>query len=305
VSVAKSIRSCMKTGLVLALSLVLMSSPVAVAAEKRDSLTLSPASKRLQLEAGGVVNDSFVVINDGDTSYDFTVYTAPYSVKGEDYEQDFTTQTENSDAYKWISFAQSKWHAEPGDNVTIPFTVRVGAGVPAGGHYGTIFVETIVTEAGDQTGIARKKRLGIILYTNVKGETESGGQVKSVSLDFFQPASPMKSDVSIENTGKTDFTATSRMVVKDIFGQQKFSTSSENIILPKTTRHIEHSWNNSPWLGIFRVTVTNEVLGKTTTTESLVLVVPRWLLLVIGVLALVGVANALRKKRAHTPRRRI
>ena len=138
-----------------------------------------------------------------------------------------------------------------------------------------------------------------------RGETESGGQVKSVSLDFFQPASPMKSDVSIENTGKTDFTATSRMVVKDIFGQQKFSTSSENIILPKTTRHIEHSWNNSLWLGIFRVTVTNEVLGKTTATESLVLVVPRWLLLVIGVLALVGVANALRKTRAHTPRRRL
>ncbi len=295
----------MKTGLLLALSLIVLSSTVASAAEKRDSITLSPASKRLQLEAGSVVNDSFAVINDGDTSYDFTAYTAPYSVKDEDYEQDFTTQTENGDAYKWISFPQSKWHADPGETVTVPFTVRVGTGVPAGGHYGTIFVETIVTAAGDQTGIARKKRLGIILYTNVKGETESGGGVKSVSLDFFQPATPIKGDVMIENTGKTDFTATSRMVVKDIFGQQKFSTSSENIILPKTTRHIEHSWDNSSWLGIFRVTVTNEVLGKTTATESLVLVVPRWLLLVIGVLALVGVANALRKKRAHTPRRRI
>lgn len=304
-NIAKTLQSCLRTGLAIALFLTVAPFGTVAAAEQRDSITLSPAAKRLQLEAGSTTNDSFIVVNDGDTSYDFTVYTAPYSVKGEQYEQDFTTQTGNGDAYKWVSFPQSKWHIEAGQKVTVPFTVRVGAGIPAGGHYGTIFVETMVLPNGDETGVARKKRLGLILYTNVKGETQTVGKVKSLLLDFFQPAAPIKSETVVENTGKTDFNAVSRMTVKDLFGQEKFSTSSENIILPSTTRRTELAWDNSPWIGLFRVSVQSQLLNENKTTESIVLVVPRWLLLVVGILVLVGGANVLRDKRKHTPRRRI
>jgi hypothetical protein len=267
-----------------------------------ESITLSPPDKHYDIKAGESKSDELTVINYGDVAYDFVVYTAPYSVKDDRYTPDFTSPTDNGDAYKWVRFNQTKWRAEPKQIVKVPFTLTASPGAAAGGHYGVIFVETqpIVS---DQTGVARKKRLAMVLYANVDGPTTTAGAVKSISSAWFQTTPPLRADVTVENTGKTDFNAKSKFIVKDLFNTVKYSNEKENVVLPATTRIIDHVWERPAWVGVYKLHTEVTVLGKTTVKDSFVIMAPKWLLFVLALAALVLVARALSAKKTNRPKR--
>lgn len=267
-----------------------------------ESITLSPPEKRYSIKAGETKTDELTVINYGDVAYDFVVYTAPYSVKDDKYTPDFTSPTDNGDAYKWVRFNQTKWHAEPKEMVHVPYTISASPGAPAGGHYGVIFVET-QPAASDQSGVARKKRLAMILYTNVDGPTVTAGAVKSITSAWFQTTPPLRSDVVVENTGKTDFNAKSKYVVKDLFGTLKYANEKENVILPGTVRSIDHVWERPTWVGVFKVHSEVTVLGKTTIKDSFVVMAPKWLLFIAILAILVFIARALSRKQTSVSKK--
>lgn len=267
-----------------------------------ESITLSPPQKNYSIKAGESIVDELTVINYGDVAYDFVVYTAPYSVKDDKYTPDFTSQTENGDAYKWVRFNQTKWRAEPKQVVKVPYTLAASPGAAAGGHYGVIFVETQPT-AEDATGVTRKKRLAMILYTNVDGPTVTAGSVKSISSAWFQTTPPLRADVVVENTGKTDFSAKSKFIVKDLFGTVKYSNEKENAVLPATTRSIDHVWDRPAWVGVYKLRTEVTVLGKVTAKESFVIMAPKWLLFALALSALILVARAFRGKKPSPPNR--
>lgn len=288
------------TGPFIALLLaVCMVVPARAADEIQDSITLSPATKHLTLAAGETTQDSFTVINYGDVAYDFSVYSGPYSVKEETYTPDFIKQTPRGDAYKWVSFPEAKYHAEPKQRLTIPFSVRVSESAPSGSHYGVVFVET-QPQGADTTGVARKKRLAMKLYVNVGGVNDYKGSVESVETAWYQSAAPLTSIARIKNSGQTDFDIAKKVVVSDLFGNVRFQEKNEGLtVLPETTRALTTSWDKPNWLGIYKVRSEITVLGNTTTKESFVLVAPVWFVVLIIILLGAGVFYALRGRKAR------
>lgn len=287
---------------VLLLISAVASAPVH-AEEIQESITLSPPTKHLMLDAGTVHQDEFTIINYGDTAYDFYVYTGPYSVKDEAYTPDFTSEPANADAYRWIGFEKAKWHAEPKQTIHIPFTVTVSKGASAGGHYGVIFVETQPKDGADTTGIARKKRLALIVYATIKGPTQTGGEVISVDTPWFKSTPPIESVTRIKNSGKTDFAAKTRFAVIDLLGNVKYQNEQEAYVLPDTVRAVNVGWDKASWLGIYKVRNETTVLGKYTKHDSYVLIAPKWLLFILALVSLLGVVHALSQrsgKRAST-----
>lgn len=260
-----------------------------------ESITLSPPQKRYNIKAGEKRADELTVINYGDIAYDFIVYTAPYSVKDTSYTPDFTSTTGNGDAYKWVRFDQTKWHAEPKQEVKVPYTMQVSPGAKAGGHYGVIFVET--QPPADATGVARKKRLAMILYTNVDGPSKTSGAVMSISSAWFQTTPPFRTEVKVENSGETDFVTQSKYVVKDLFNEVKYQNEKENAVLPNTTRLIEHTWENPTWVGIYKVHTEVTVLGKTTVKESVSVMAPKWLIFIAALAVLVLIARSVNRNK--------
>lgn len=274
--------------------------PTVSAVDPIESMTLSPTEKRHTVKQGEVARDSFVIFNDGQTAYNFTVYAAPYSVRGENYESDFARDTKLSDAYKWVQFEKTTWRVEPRQKVTVPYTLTVNSGVPSGGHYGVIFAEQQPTNATEFDGnrIDRKKRLGMLLYVNVGGVNDIRPEVKSTRIDFYQPVAPMTATVRIASLGSTDFTATVRFVVMDVLGNVKYQKTNEYTVLPETTRAIEMDWRDSPWFGLYKVHTETVAAGKMVAGDGYVLVAPRWLLFIALLAVLVGGANALRRRQA-------
>jgi hypothetical protein len=262
-----------------------------------EKITMSPSSRTIKLDAGTVLRGSMDVINSGDVAFSFKVYTTPYTVSGESYDPNFTRTAANADAYSWVKLEKTDYPSlEPGQMVTVPYTIHVPETAAPGGHYGVIFAETKAREIG-QTGVARQKRVGQILYLTVNGNYISGGKIAGFNLPFWQTKPPVVSTARVSNTGNVDFETEVRTVAKDLFGRTKFTYSGDPIVLPQTTRLIEMNWDKAPNFGLYNVSQSVKFLGSEHTNSNLVLVAPRWFPILLIIIVLSGVSYAVVQRR--------
>ncbi len=271
-------------GLFVGLLLSLSAVPTAHAAE-RESITLSPVSKHYQLKAGETIVDELTIINDGDTAYEFTVYAQPYSVSSENYDPDFVNDRDNTDAYKWIKAEKSRYRLAAGESIKVKYTITVPSGARPGGHFGAIFAETQPAETAGANSVARKKRVGAIVYATVDGRYRTGGSLRDISIPRLQLKTPLLTETRVENTGNTNFETDLKLTVADLFGNVKYTDTKAYQVLPETTRKMSLVWVQAPTFGLFKVSVSAKFLDENVTKEGYVLLAPLGAqLAVVGVL---------------------
>lgn len=289
----------------MALVFVGATSPAALAVESREEMTIAPTDKHYSVNPGETITDNFTILNSGDVPYDFTTYAAPYSVSDTVYNADSTTQGNRSDAFRWIQFDKTSFHAEVRESVKVPFTIRVSPFATPGGHYGIIFAEQKLATKAEGTGVTRTIRMGMVIYVNVKGNAKTEGSLGKSSIAWYQPSAPITGEILVNNTGETDFQAKASFVVSDLFGNVKYTQKfNELYVLPGSPRLISFNWDKSPWLGIFKVQMGVSFLDTTKVTESYVFVLPRWLLFVGGIVILLGAIRAVRALSNRPSKRR-
>lgn len=262
-----------------------------------ESITLSPVAKRYELQAGETRTDTLTVVNDGKEAYDFTAYAKPYSVSSENYSPDFVTEASNSDAYRWVKFEKSKYHLEAGASMTVSYTISVPVNAGPGGHYGVLFVETQPKGPVGGNAVVRKKRVGAILYTTVKGTYEIGGEQTASDIPFLQLTSPLTARLTTTNTGNTDFIDTVVFRVSDLFGGLKYEETKEYPILPQTARKMTLEWKTAPDFGVYKVEVISKFLDQTHTSSSFVLMMPAWALGVVGLIVVGSIIYLVLRRR--------
>lgn len=273
--------------------------PAVAADNTRESITLTPTSKRYVLDTNETKQDTINVINDGALPYTFIVYARPYSVKDESYDPNFTDTPSNADAYQWIQFDQTTWTLQPGQEVKIPYTVRVPGGAAPGGHYGVMFAETQPSPAEVKSGsVIRKKRVGTIIYATVKGTFRTGGEYLSSSIPWLQFRAPLEATATVKNTGNADFDLESTYRITDVFGNLKYELKTASPVLPQTARKVKYDWPAAPWFGLYHVRLESHFLSEDAkVTDSFVLMIPRWLLVTLGVAVVGGGAYAVLRRR--------
>ena len=269
------------------------------AQEIPESITLSPSSRKIQVNPGQKLEDTLTVINDGKTAYDVLVYSRPYSVEGENYEPNFTAMPTNADAYKWVQFTKTLYHLEPGATQIIPYAIQVPEKADAGGHYGVIFAETQPSGGVSETTVIRKKRVGMILYATVNGNFKTSGKTAGADIPFWQVEPPLKATVTATNDGNTDFEDDTQLIVKDIFGNTKYVGTKKYTVLPGKTRKMELVWENASWFGVYNVETQQRLLGQTSIKNGYVLIMPRYLPIVLGLMLVIGAAYGFYRRRSH------
>lgn len=269
-------------------------------ADTGESILLTPTSKRYNLDAGAVTTDSFTIVNDGRTDFNFVTYARPYSVNDENYAPDFTSDAKNADAYKWVQFEKPSYFVKSGERVEVKFTVRVPDNATPGGHYGVLFAETQPTDPVRGTSVLRAKRVGAIMYITVRGEVKLSGSYKGVDVPTFQYSAPLKIRQKVSNAGNTDFSVSSSVRVYDVLGGLKYKADKEVSVLPSTTRAIQNDWTSPAWIGVYKVDQRVKFLDTDRSSTNYVVLVPVWvyltLLLLIGGRVLYAVARRKRKK---------
>lgn len=243
------------------LGLVHGSSAAAQQQGNEERITLSPAVSRPELDAGQVVAGKLTIINDGQVGYEFLVYARPFSVSGEGYDPNYTEINERTEAYQWVSFDNTEYRLEPGESVEVGYTVRVPKDAASGGHYAVLFAET--QPPAGSANVARKKRVGSLLYMNVSGDTRLSGSLESWGAPFWQKRRPVTSQLRIRNDGNTHFQADLQATYTNILGKKQFELNQQLLILPGTTRRVPVTWQNTPTLGLFKASGTVTFLDQT------------------------------------------
>ncbi len=288
-------------GLAFAGSLLMTSAAQAQSAEETlESITLSPVSRKYKLNAGQTISESLTIVNDGKTAYDFVMYSRPYSVTNENYEPNFTNTPTNADAYGWVQFKQAKYHLEAGASTTVEYTIRVPAKAAPGGHYGVIFAETQpAQEQISGNAVVRKKRVGSIIYATVNGTYQTNGEIQGSDIPFWQLQPPLHATATASNGGNVDITNSTTYVIKDIFGNTKYSEKKDYVILPETTRKMVFDWKDASWFGFYKVELSQDLLDTSTTDTGYVLILPRYIPVLLVVLAVAGGAYAILRRKKH------
>lgn len=251
--------------------------------EKSPVLQISPTMKRLALEPGEKQAGEMTVQNAGEIEFSFKVYAAPYTVVGDNYEPNFSTDTNYTQISRWISFEGEKYTLAPGKEQIIKYAVNVPKDVPAGGQYATIFAETI-NDDNSSGGIKTVSRVGMIIYANIAGETRTGAEIIKFDLPKFYSAFNVPDVTAIarvKNTGNTDFEATYHFKVEPLIGDIVYDDEQVQVVLPDTERQAELKWADTPLLGIFKVSFSVVAGDASQEISTTVLVLPPWLIIIV------------------------
>ncbi len=278
-----------------------------VSAQERgaeERITLSPAVSRPVLNAGERANGKLTVINDGTIGYTFLLYSRPFSVNGEDYNPNYTTINERTEAHQWVQFSQTKVRLEPGSRIDVPYTVQTPSNARGGGHYAVLFAETQPPD-NQPTSVARKKRVGSLLYMRVNGDVIEKGEIESWTANTIQTKPPLVSTLKLKNTGNIHYQADLKATYTNIFGKKQFELNQQLLIMPGTTRKVTVAWEKTPYIGIFKAAGQVTYLGKTEQLASkYVVLLPYSFMLGILAVVVLYILWVIMKKLKNKPKNR-
>ena len=286
----------MKKNLILTLSVVLgvfcasmlLLAPVSAADDEEQSkpavwLQVSPVSKRLLLEPGATYEDEFTVENIGSEDFTFKVYASPYSVTNDNYDLSFTNENEFTQIARWVTFDQPQYDLAVGEKQIVKFYVEVPENVPAGGQYATIFAESGGREIDIQSsGIKTVSRIGLVIYANIPGETIEAAELLDYSVPGFYFQGNITATSKIANSGNTDFEARYHIDIRPLIGDSVPGYPKDDVyaILPDTQRRVEHIWEGTPLLGLFKVNYSISAPGIDHNETYLVLILPVFVIVI-------------------------
>lgn len=223
-------------------------------------LTITPAVQKPVVAPGTSISGNFQIINQGQQGYPVQVYSAPYSVQGEDYTPDFTPLPGRPKVASWLKLAADNGTVKPGHTLNVHYVLTVPAGTQPGGYYAAAFAET---QAGkSKQGVLINERVGEIFYITVSGPVRQSGKLLSWTSPFLQ-SPPLNAELQLENDGGLHYASTINVTVSDIFGHTKYLLTTQKEVLPQTIRRVSVSWSTAPSLGLFKVSGNVTVVNKT------------------------------------------
>jgi len=274
-----------------------------------------PAGQEIELVPGEVVEGSVTVANIGRLPFNFTTSVKPYQVLNEAYDPDFVTENDYTKLANWITFAQTEYHLEAGEEVEVEFTIEVPEGVPGGGQYAALMFATSDSKDADAT-MQTISQLASIIYAHVEGEEHIGGVVVTQNLPSFLLGSPFSSTVTVKNDGNVDFRFEHTLEIRDFFTNREVFTpdavdlddqplgTANLVVLPTTSRTSTLTWDGAPQLGVFRAVSRVTFLGEDSVKEQIVFICPVWLAGIVVffvVLMILWIILRIRKHKQNRP----
>jgi hypothetical protein len=245
---------------------------------------ISPPSQTVTLAPDGSVSGQLTVINDGDTNVKYRIYATDYRVTGEIYQGVFTNEGKgpNLSAISWFKLPLQTFTVAAGAETTFPYTIKAPKTAAVGGHYASVFIQTIPPPSAGATFISRVERVGSIFYLTVSGTLKQSGTVLPLDVSLLQAVPPVKADLRFKNSGNVHFLASGTAQLSTPFGKAGMPVDFNGEILPSTTRELPLSLPTSSAIGLFEVTVHANYLGRNVTMSRWMVLVPRLTFIIVA-----------------------
>lgn len=254
------------------------------------SIGVSPGIQEIFLTPGEVYEGSFFVLNPYPDAgvVDFEVGVAPFSVDGENYTSNFDEKTAYNVMTDWIEVENKQGSVEAGEKQEIKFKINVPDNAPGGGQYAALIVKMSDSGGENPVGVAikNKNQIASLIYATVSGETHVSGEVLSNTVLPVYLGAPITVSSTLKNTGNVHTEAVYRLTVSTLFGDEEVYSNEfelhKNTVVPDTALYSETSWQDTPLLGLYRVSQEISFAGTTDVSTSVSLVCPVWFIVLVS-----------------------
>ena len=242
------------------------------------AITISPPAISLNLAAGEVQTGEIIVLNPSDSTedMDYLARVTPYSVQNDDYSANFSAETAYTDIANWLTLENASGTLAPGETAKVKYTITVPESAPAGGQYCTISVQSL---AGSGETVNESFEIASIIFAKVSGEIDETGEILELSSPGVVFVTPVKTTLSLKNSGNVHLVAQIETKVTSIFtGESIFATESlqTETVMPGTSRSATYIFDEFPELGLFQYSQTVTYAGEVKTDSHLIFVCPIW-----------------------------
>ncbi|MCL2094941.1 hypothetical protein FWH13_02375 [Candidatus Saccharibacteria bacterium] len=279
--------------LVVAGAVLIPATPVMAEEDATVSIRLESALVSLALEPGELRSGEFKVTNSGSLPFDMTVspeFFTPGAINGDR----FTSEGRFTEIQRWIRLATTEFRqVMPGESVAVRYTIDVPVDAPGGAQYAGINVTVGGGDMdSDSMGVAVARQLQYRIYAEVGGETVDRGNVAAFDIPKWVRSGDLVTSLALRNEGNTHFTAANTLIARTVFGREVYrSDDGENsqFVFPETDSAVVELTMAQPRIGIYRVTQSTMITGRTIEHAGWVIVAPTWLMVIV----IVGLIAAL------------
>ena len=209
----------------------------------------------------------------------------------------------------WMKFSNEPIEFGIGELKAIQYQIVVPADAEPGGHYGVLFFSTKSpnnVKEGEAKVVANMK-VGQLVLVTVKGDISEKGvvetfktkhlfnwfpQIQYSNEKLVKITSNINLITRLKNVGNVHFKPKGKIVIKNIFGQEKaklaFNEKGGNV-LPDSIRAFENTWKAKWWnMGVYTASLdlTYGATNNTILDNYTFFVIPWWLLIILFVIAL-------------------
>lgn len=218
----------MKNGLYRALllsSVFLVAFTIVVSdasAQQGEGVEVKPAIIQERVDPGGTYTYSVRARNVADTEKLFYITAADIKGADEDGRPIFAVEGETTayDLSSWVTFSKKEVDLQPGQEVSISFTVKVPADASPGSHFGSILFSSDPPRLA-KSGAAVGLKVGNIITLNISGEVVEEMRLREFSTEkLVYDAPPVSFNTKVENLGNTLLRPHGIIQVTDMFGKE-------------------------------------------------------------------------------------
>lgn len=221
-------------------------------AEGRESLTISPLRNELKLIPGQQYEASVKLENNGEADLEVAIYASSFTVKNENYDQEFNQLNSPSSVNNWFKFSQNTIFLPAKSKQSIKYIISMPANAEPGGHYAAIFAQT-KAQNQKKTDVIEVKRVASLVNMEVAGDIVRTGKIESLRSNLWQNNHQILSQLRLYNDGNTHYRVDGYQRLKNLLGREVGSVRLSGLLLPQTTRLFESNIDAPDWPGIYKL----------------------------------------------------
>ena len=268
------------------LSLVFSIFIIRPALAENSTITISPNLDKFEFETNEEIKRELKIKNGNEENSTIVVFAAPYNIKNENYDIDFSADSAepSSEICASIIFKdvdnkyknQLSLELNPNEEKTIKYKINFENSINSEQRCAIFAQKTIektIEKTLDQNSETRTYRVVSLVLASPKN-SESKTEIKNQTSPSGFYNGDLYSELSLENTGKKHSEIETTFRVKSLFNKTLYEVSNKNLIFPEKPRTINLKWDKSPNFGLYKLETTVSIGGETAENTSIVFLLP-------------------------------
>jgi hypothetical protein len=218
------------------------------------------------LNPNDVKDDGVLVINNTTETRTILVYAVDSTPSTDGAFACKQISQSKNDVGAWIDLEKSEVTVKPGENVLVPFKIRVPENAAAGEHNGCIITQEKIEKTPGQSGVNLSLRTGLRVAITIPGEIERKLQVTDFNVTP-KDNGDFTLQLKIRNPGNVSIDADVNIITRYFFGLVHQENGGQQSILREDTSDFNFELKKPFWGGWYR---TNYVIKYDESKDAII-----------------------------------